>query len=161
MCRIRVIDGGPGGMARIGPDGTIPTGNARQSRYPPRVPINEWSDSIQVAELQNDPSFAEDMGLLANLYQHAADELKAGRTASPRVRDTVLDMRHVQFLNSSNIAQLLRLRKLATLAGAQLRICSVTDRIWGILLATDLDRIFEFSEDVTSALAAMQMGRGS
>jgi anti-anti-sigma regulatory factor len=69
-------------------------------------------------------------------------------------------MRHVQFLNSSNIAQLLRVRKLATLAGAQLRICSVTDRIWGILLATDLDRIFEFSEDVTTALAAMQMNHG-
>jgi anti-anti-sigma regulatory factor len=54
----------------------------------------------------------------------------------------------------------LRVRKLATLAGAQLRICSVTDRIWGILLATDLDRIFEFSEDVTTALAAMQMNHG-
>ena len=36
----------------------------------------------------------------------------------------------------------------------------MTDRIWGILLATDLDRIFEFSEDVTTALAAMQMNHG-
>jgi hypothetical protein len=36
----------------------------------------------------------------------------------------------------------------------------VSDRIWGILLATDLDRIFDFSEDVTTALAAMQMSRG-
>lgn len=154
-----MIPGRPGGMARIGAVGAIWPGNARRSRYSPSVPINEWSESIQVAELHNDPSFAEDMGLLANIYQHAADELKAGRTPSPRVRDTVLDMRHVQFLNSSNIAQLLRVRKLATLAGAQLRICSVTDRIWGILLATDLDRIFEFSEDVTTALAAMQMTR--
>ncbi len=150
----------PVGVARIGQDGAIPPGNAGRYRYSLPVPINEWSESIQVAELHNDPSFAEDMGLLANLYQHAADELKAGRTPSPRVRDTVLDMRHVQFLNSSNIAQLLRVRKLATLAGAQLRICSVTDRIWGILLATDLDRIFEFSEDVTTALAAMQMNHG-
>jgi anti-anti-sigma regulatory factor len=66
----------------------------------------------------------------------------------------------VQFLNSSNIAQLLRVRKLAILAGAHVRICSVSDRIWGILLATDLDRIFDFSEDVTTALAAMQMSRG-
>jgi anti-anti-sigma regulatory factor len=66
----------------------------------------------------------------------------------------------VQFLNSSNIAQLLRVRKLANLSGAQVRICSVSDRIWGILLATDLDRIFDFSEDVTTALAAMQLARG-
>jgi len=123
------------------------------------VPINEWSDSLQIAELQNDPSFAEDMGLLAAGYQRAADDLKAGR-AGARARDLVLDMRHVQFLNSSNIAQLLRVRKLAGLAGAQVRVCSVSDRIWGILLATDLDRIFDFSEDVTTALAAMQMSRG-
>jgi len=123
------------------------------------VPINEWSDSIQVAELQNDPSFSEDMGSLAVYYQRCADDRKAGR-AEARTRDAVLDFRHVQFLNSSNIAQLLRVRKLANLAGAQLRICSVSDRIWGILLATDLDRIFDFSEDVTTALAAMQLARG-
>ena len=122
------------------------------------MPINGWSDSIQIAELQNDPSFAEDMATLAATYQRAADDLRAGR-ADGRTRDLVLDMRHVQFLNSSNIAQLLRVRKLVGLAGAQVRICSVSDRIWGILLATDLDRIFDFSEDVTTALAAMQMGR--
>ncbi len=123
------------------------------------MPITEWSDSIQIAELQNDPSFSEDMASLAASYQRAADERKSGR-ADARVRDAILDLRHVQFLNSSNIAQFLRVRKLAHLAGAQLRICSVSDRIWGILLATDLDRIFEFSEDVTTALAAMQMARG-
>ncbi len=123
------------------------------------MPINEWSESIQVAELQNDPSFSDDMATLAATYQMVADGLKTGRT-DLRARDVILDMRHVQFLNSSNIAQMLRVRKLALLAGAQPRICSVTDRIWGILLATDLDRVFDFSEDVTTALAALQMGRG-
>ena len=123
------------------------------------MPITEWSDSIQIAELQNDPSFSDDMASLAAALQRAADDRKAGR-ADARVRDAILDLRHVQFLNSSNIAQLLRVRKLAHLSGAQIRICSVSDRIWGILLATDLDRIFEFSEDVTTALAAMQMAKG-
>lgn len=122
------------------------------------MPINEWSDSIEVVELQNDPSFADDMAVLATGYQRAADDLKAGR-AGARTRDLVLDMRHVQFLNSSNIAQLLRVRKLAMLAGARIRICSVSDRIWGVLLATDLDRIFDFSEDVTTSLAALQMSK--
>jgi hypothetical protein len=69
-------------------------------RYPVSVPINEWSDSIQVAELQNDPSFAEDMATLAATYQMVADGLKAGRT-DLRARDVILDMRHVQFLNTS------------------------------------------------------------
>jgi len=124
------------------------------------VPINDWSESIQVAELQNDPSFADDMAVLASGYQRIADDLKAGRTGA-RARHLVLDMRHVQFLNSSNIAQLLRVRKLAHLAGAQVRVCSVSDRIWGVILATDLDRIFDFSEDVTTALAAMQMSQSA
>ncbi|MFM8873020.1 MAG: STAS domain-containing protein [Phycisphaerales bacterium] len=124
------------------------------------MPINDWSESIQVAELQNDPSFADDMAVLATGYQRAADDLKAGR-AGARARNLVLDMRHVQFLNSSNIAQLLRVRKLAHLTGAQIRICSVSDRIWGVILATDLDRIFDFSEDVTTALTAMQMSRSA
>ena len=97
-----------------------------------------------------------DAGAHAN--RRCADDRKAGR-AGARTRDAVLDMRHVQFLNSSNIAQLLRARKLAHLAGAQVRVCSVSDRIWGVILATDLDRIFDFSEDVTTALAAMQMSQ--
>ena len=124
------------------------------------MPINDWSESIQVAELQNDPSFADDMAVLATGYQRVADDRKAGRPGA-RARNLVLDMRHVQFLNSSNIAQLLRVRKLAQLAGAQVRVCSVSDRIWGVILATDLDRIFDFSEDVTTALAAMQMSRSA
>jgi anti-anti-sigma factor len=124
------------------------------------VPINDWSESIQVAEMQNDPSFADDMAVLASGYQRIADDLKAGRGGG-KARHLVLDMRHVQFLNSSNIAQLLRVRKLAQLAGAQVRICSVSDRIWGVILATDLDRIFDFSEDVTTALAAMQMSQSA
>ena len=124
------------------------------------MPINDWSESIQVAELQNDPAFADDMAVLATGYPRVADDLKAGR-AGTKARHLVLDMRHVQFLNSSNIAQLLRVRKLAQLAGAQVRICSVSDRIWGVILATDLDRIFDFSEDVTTALAAMQMSQSA
>jgi hypothetical protein len=30
-----------------------------------------------------------------------------------------------------------------------------------VILATDLDRIFDFSEDVTTALAAMQMSQSA
>lgn len=121
--------------------------------------INDWSDDIQIAELQDDPSFSEDMTSLATRYQAVIDAVKAGRTAPP-VADLVLDLRRVHFLNSTNIAQLLRLRKLAMTAGARIRMCSVSDRIWGVLLATDLDRIFDFSEDSTTALVALQMGRG-
>lgn len=113
--------------------------------------INEWSEDIHIAELQDDPSFSEDMASLARRY---ADEKGA---PPPSV---VLNMRQLHFLNSSNISQLLRLRKAALARGAKVRMCSVSDRIWGVLLATDLDRLFDFSEDVTTALAAMQVAKG-
>jgi anti-anti-sigma factor len=113
--------------------------------------VNEWSDRIHIAELQDDPSFSED---LLNLTRHFADR------PSAKAPDVILDMRQLHFLNSSNISQLLRLRKAAMTAGSQVRICGVSDRIWGVLLATDLDRLFDFSEDVTTALAALQVSRG-
>lgn len=112
--------------------------------------VNEWSDDIHIAELQDDPSFSEDMG---SLNARCADERQ------PKAPHIILNMRQVHFLNSSNISQLLRLRKAALNRGAQVRICSVSDRIWGVLLATDLDRLFDFSEDVTTALAAVQVAR--
>ncbi|MBL9141596.1 MAG: STAS domain-containing protein [Phycisphaerae bacterium] len=114
--------------------------------------VNEWSSDIHIAELQDDPSFSEDMG---SLIARFSDERIA------KGPDVILDMRQVHFLNSSNISQLLRLRKAALSKNAHLRICSVTDRIWGVLLATDLDRVFDFSEDVTTALAAVQVERGT
>ncbi len=126
----------------------------------PRVSINDWSEDIQIAELLDDPSFSEDMTSLATRYQAIVDAVKAGREA-PHTPDLVLDLRRVHFLNSTNIAQLLRLRKLAMTSGARIRMCSVSDRIWGVLLATDLDRIFDFSEDATTALVALQMARGT
>lgn len=113
--------------------------------------VNEWSDEIHIAELQDDPSFSEDMVTLTRRY---------GEERLPKAPHVILNMRQLHFLNSSNISQLLRLRKAALARGAQVRICSVSDRIWGVLLATDLDRLFDFSEDVTTALAAVQVTKG-
>ncbi len=125
--------------------------DSRALQEPTPVPVNEWSDRIHIAELQDDPSFSED---LLNLTRHFAER------PSAKAPDVILDMRQLHFLNSSNISQLLRLRKAAMTAGSQVRICGVSDRIWGVLLATDLDRLFDFSEDVTTALAALQVSRG-
>jgi len=63
----------------------------------------------------------------------------------------------VSFLNSSNIARLLRLRKQLANADRRLIICGVNDQVWGVFLVTGLDKIFEFTNDVATALAAMQL----
>ena len=40
----------------------------------------------------------------------------------------------------------------------RLMICSVNDSIWSAMIATGLDRIFSFAQDVTTSLAEIQLG---
>ena len=44
--------------------------------------------------------------------------------------------------------------------GSRLRICSVGDQVWGVILVTGLDKLFEFQPDVAMALAALGMREG-
>ena len=38
-----------------------------------------------------------------------------------------------------------------------MRICSVDDQVWGVLMITGLDKIFDFTDDVSTALASLQL----
>ncbi|MFO0895207.1 MAG: STAS domain-containing protein [Phycisphaerales bacterium] len=110
------------------------------------MPQTEWSDEILLVELGDEPAFSEEMGALMA-------RLERGET-----RHIVLDFRNVRVLNSSNLAALLRLRTRVNTLGRRLRLSGVNDKVWGVLLVTGLDKVFEFNEDVAAALASMQMG---
>lgn len=111
------------------------------------MPIEAWSDEITILELGDEPAFSEDM---ASLMQR----LDANEDAIP---DMIVNLAAVTYLNSSNIAQLLRLRKRVNTAGRNMRICAVEDQVWGVLMITGLDKIFDFTDDVTTALASLQL----
>ena len=112
--------------------------------------LNSWSEDILIAELEGEPLFSEDMdGLLQQLTTSARDD-----EALPNV---IVDLKAVSTVNSSNLGALLKLRTTLGQADQRLLICSVTDGVWTALLATGLDRVFAFSEDVTTALAMLQM----
>ncbi len=108
--------------------------------------IKDWSENIVLADLQDDPQFSDDLNALSDLVQK--------RNGC----DVVLDMSGVSYLNSSNIAKLLRLRKI--LQGdytGRLKLCALNTGIWGVLLVTGLDKIFEFCDDVPTGLASLQL----
>ena len=107
--------------------------------------LNTWSDTIVIAELNDEPMFSEDMD---NLLQ----KLRTLRDAKDEVPDVIVDLQNVATVNSSNLASLLTARELLEKAEPKHRliICSVSDGIWTALLATGLDRIFTFSFEVTS-----------
>ncbi|MCC7350826.1 MAG: anti-sigma factor antagonist [Phycisphaerales bacterium] len=109
------------------------------------MPVEKWSDTIAVAHLGDDPQFSEDM---------AAVERAA---AGSHPLDVVLDFDAIRFVNSSNIAHLLRVRGQTLAEGGRLVLCGISTHIWGTFLVTGLDKIFTFSDNVTTALATLQI----
>lgn len=110
--------------------------------------LNDWSERIVIAELADEPAFSEDMDALWDRLENMPE------THTP---DVVLDMRRVRYLNSSNIAQLLRLRKKLAHAGKRLRVCSVGTQVWSVILTTGIDSLFSFNDDVATSLASLQI----
>ncbi|MFO0840528.1 MAG: STAS domain-containing protein [Phycisphaerae bacterium] len=108
--------------------------------------VEQWSESVVLADLADDPQFSEDMS--------AVIEQCTGNTNL----DVVANFANINYLNSSNIARLLKLRKLVTITNQhRLILCGINRHVWGVFLVTGLDRIFEFVSDVSTGLAAMQI----
>lgn len=106
----------------------------------------EWSDDIVVADLADEPALSDELGTLA--------ERLDAEQASPHM---VLNFSRVSYINSSNLAQLLQLRKKLGEKGKQLKLCSVNDEIWSVMLVTGLDKVFRFAPDPMTALAGLQL----
>jgi anti-anti-sigma factor len=108
------------------------------------MPIEKWSEQVTVVRLSDDPQFTEDLESL----QELSDAQRNGM---------VLDFSGVRFVNSSNIAKLLNLRMKMSSAGQKLVLCALPTQLWGTFLTTGLDKVFEFSDNVTTALATVQI----
>ena len=108
--------------------------------------IQEWSDKIRVVQLNDDPQFTEDLSGLE-------EDLEAKPT------HVVLSFSAVGFINSSNVARLLRLRKKMLGLQKHMVLCEVSTQVWSIFLVTGLDKIFDFVKDVSTALAKVQLGK--
>jgi len=111
------------------------------------MPIQKWSDNIWVARVGSEPVFSDD---IEGLHRSATDH--------PTMPDIIVDLSQVDHLNSTNLSQLLRLRKALVEDNAKLRLTAPPDSIWVLFLATGLDKVFDFSTDTTTALAELQLG---
>ncbi len=108
--------------------------------------IQQWSENIILANLENAPHFTDDLNNLLEMTEDRKDV------------DVILDFRNVEFLNSSNIAKLLKLRKQVMINNnRQLKLCGISSHIWGIFLVTGLDKIFHFADEVSDALTDLQI----
>jgi len=108
------------------------------------MPLEHWSEKVLVVRLGDDPQLTEDLVALEHAAQHGPTH-------------AVLDFTGVNFINSSNLAKLLKLRKKAVSEGTKLVLCSIGDQVWGALLVTGLDKLFTVTDDVATALATLQL----
>lgn len=112
------------------------------------MPINEWSESIVIAELADEPTLSDELDNLIARLEALGESARM---------DVVIDLKAVTYINSSNIAQLLRIRKIMRDVNGRLLLCAVNDRVWSVFIVTGLDQVFQFAEDVTTSLATLQM----
>lgn len=112
----------------------------------------DWSDNIVIADLTDEPEFSEEIN---DLHSRLKDEKPSN------LPNVVLNLSGVSYLNSSNIAQLLRLRKLLIEADRKMKLCSVGDSVWSIMLLTGLDKVFSFAPDKATAIAGLQIEGGT
>ncbi len=110
------------------------------------MPLQKWSENILVVDLQNEPQFSDDMNALFDVLE------QGGKT------DVALNFGDVTYVNSSNIAKMLKLRKLVGSKGGRLVLCGVNTHVWGVFLVTGLDKIFQFADDLVTGLAGLQLG---
>lgn len=111
--------------------------------------LTDWSDDIVVVDLADDPQLSDELNAI--IERVAGSETDA-------VPHVVLNMGLVGYIKSSNLAQLIRLRKLVHDVNRELVLCSVDDRVWSVMSVTGLDKMFEVAPDPMTALAGIQLG---
>jgi anti-anti-sigma factor len=112
------------------------------------MPVEKWSESVVIVHLADDPQFTDEL-----------EDLEEFAAATPQRPNAVLDFSPVNVINSSNLARLLKLRKQALANDRRLILCSVGSHVLNTLLVTGLDNVFELSQNVSTALATLQMSR--
>ena len=111
------------------------------------MPVERWSDNVIVVRVADNP--------------HVGDDLDALDTAIQQRRlDAVDDLSGVRMINSTSLAKLIKIRRQMHAAESRLLLCGTNDQVWGAFLVTNLDKLFEFTGDVPTALAALQMKAG-
>ena len=87
-----------------------------------------------------------------------AAELKAVNEAVSKKgdRDVIIDFSRVEIINSSNISNLLILHNMQVGCGRRLILCNVATVTKCIFVVAGLNEVFNFSNDVTSAMATVE-----
>ena len=110
------------------------------------MPIERWSDTIWLVTPGEEPGLSDDLISAAEQAEQCVP-----------VPSIVLDLGGVSHFNSTNVSQLLRLRRVIEDGSAKLRITAMAPPIHTVLKTMEIDRLFHCVEDVPTALAGLQL----
>ena len=107
----------------------------------------DWSEDIVVIELTDEPALSDELaGVLLRVD---------GASGVPP--SVVLNCAGVTYVSSSNLAQMLTLRKKLSECGRGLRLCAVSESVRNVFAVTGLEKLFRFAPDPMTALAGIQI----
>lgn len=106
----------------------------------------DWSDDISISHLSDEPALSEELGAVITRLEN--------NEQTPHV---VLDFAAVSYLNSSNLAQMLRIKHLLEERGRSMKVSGMAEEPWSIMTVTGLDKLFRFAPDIMTALAGLQI----
>ncbi len=106
----------------------------------------DWSDNIVIANLTDEPALSDEL-----------TSISENLSKSDTIPSVVLDFAQVSYVNSSNIAQMLKLRGTLIESDRTLTLCSMSDHVWSTILITGLDKVFAFAPDLVTAIAGVQI----
>ena len=104
--------------------------------------IEPWSDDVWIGRPADRPNLTDDLDALLDQFVR--------RRPVPHL---VLDLDGVGSASTRHLDVVVRLRDHAADAGRLLIVTRPRDTVWGTLLTAELDRAFEYAEDVAAALA--------
>lgn len=109
---------------------------------------NKWGDNILICDLADEPELSEEFAAVFSAL---------GDSDTSPANHVVLNFSGVSYLNSSHIAQLLRMRKRLMDTDRALVLCAMSDDVWSVLSLSGLDKVFRYAPDPMTALAGLQL----
>ncbi len=116
----------------------------------------DWSDNIVLLQLSDEPMFSDELNGLIERLESVHGSAPEGEPV-PNAPHVVVDFSAVSYMNSSNIAQLLRLKRAPDAMGRQLRLCAMGEELWSVMMVTGLEKVFVFAPDTLTGLAGLQL----
>lgn len=109
---------------------------------------SKWGDDILICHLADEPELSEEF---AAIFAVLNDQSEG------HAHHVVVNFSGVTYLNSSHIAQLLRMRKRLMDLDRSLVLCAMSDNVWSVLSLSGLDKVFRYAPDPMTALAGLQL----